>query len=293
MLDAAEAAVDLGLFLGEAVLAGRDKLTFFADPELEPMLPWLEQLLAESTGKLGTGLVPIFGEPEGVPYGSDRLFVRLSLAGKAPLGAPGDTDLVAAGHPLAELEWPGIGVLGGEMMRWEIATAIAGAVLDVQPFDQPDVDLAKRLARAAMGGESGTSEGDPLTVAADDPVALQEAMGPWLEGAAPGDYIALQAFLPPADEVLATIDSLRGNLAATGLPTTLGFGPRFLHSTGQLHKGGREGVFCLQLIDRGGADLDVPEAGFGYRELIDAQALGDARALAKRGRRVLRVRLGD
>ena len=118
-------------------------------------------------------------------------------------------------------------------------------------------------------------------------------MGPWLEGAAAGDYIALQAFLPPAEEVLTTIGMLRGNLAATGLPTTLGFGPRFLHSTGQLHKGGPEGVFCLQLIDRGGDDLEVPEAGFGYRELIDAQALGDARALAKRGRRVLRVRLGE
>ncbi len=177
------------------------------------------------------------------------------------------------------------------MMRWELAIATAGAILAVDPFNQPDVDLAKRLARAAMS-ESPAAD-DPPIVDAGDEQALARAVGQWLATAAPGDYIAMQAFLPPTDEVLTTLQGLRANLATTGLPTTLGFGPRFLHSTGQLHKGGRAGVFCLQLFDRGGDDVEVPGADYSFRRLIDAQALGDARALARRGRSVLRVRLGD
>jgi transaldolase/glucose-6-phosphate isomerase len=292
-LEQPEDAVELGLLLGEAVQAGRDKLTFLSDPELEPFLPWLEQLIAESTGKQETGLVPVFGEPEGAHLGPDRIFVRLALDAATEDSLAVDRALLAAGHPLVRLEWPGVEAVGGEMMRWEIAAAAAGAVLKVQPFDQPDVDLAKRLARQAMEGEATAEPDDPEIVDSSDGEALQVAMGQWLEGAAPGDYIAIQAFLPPAEEVQATVAGLRANLATTGLPTTLGFGPRFLHSTGQLHKGGRPGVFCLQLIDSGGPDLAVPETDHSFRRLIDAQALGDARALAQRGRRVLRVRLGD
>ena len=293
MLEQPADAIELGLLLGEAVLAGRDKLTFLPDPALAPFLPWLEQLVAESTGKQETGLVPVFDEPAGAHFGPDRIFVRLSLGGPTDTSAAIDERLLAAGHPLVSLDWPSVGAVGGEMMRWEIATAAAGAVLNVQPFDQPDVDLAKRLARQAMAGDDVAEPDDPPIVDSSDGEALQGAMAEWLEEAAPGDYIALQAFLPPAEEVLATIAVLRESLSATGLATTLGFGPRFLHSTGQLHKGGRAGVFCLQLIDGGGPELPVPETDYGYRRLIDAQALGDARALAKRGRRVLRVRLGE
>jgi transaldolase/glucose-6-phosphate isomerase len=285
-------AVDLGLVLGEAALGGRDKVTLLAPPELSTFVAWLEQLLAESTGKEGTGIVPVADEPAAARYGEDRLFVRLSLAGSELAGLP-TTDLVAAGHPVVELEWPDYGVVGAEMMRWEIATAVAAAVLGVQAFDQPDVDVAKQLARKAMADGSGPAGDDPPVVDASQPLALQNAITGWLDGAAAGDYITLQAFLPAAPDVRATIARLRTDLAASGLPTTLGFGPRFLHSTGQLHKGGPGGVYCMQLVDRGGADLQIPESGFTYRQLIDAQALGDARALASRGRAVLRVRLGD
>jgi len=289
-LGRAEEAVKLGALLAEAVLAGRDKLTFLADPATEPLLPWLEQLLAESLGKRGTGLVPIFGEPDGVHYGDDRVFVRLT--GDSEVSSlETDRELLSAGHPVVRLLWPGPTAVGAEMMRWELATAAAGAILDVDPFSQPDVDLAKQLARAAMTDPA--VETDPTIVDAGDEDAFMPAIAFWLETAAPGDYIVLQAFLPPSTEVMATLEGLRANLAATGLPTTLGFGPRFLHSTGQLHKGGRGGVFCLQLFDGEGADVEIPGAGYSFRQLIDAQALGDARALAQRGRSVLRVRLGD
>lgn len=284
----ADEAVGLGVLLAEAVLAGRDKLTLLADDATAPLLPWLEQLVAESLGKRGTGLVPVYGEPEGVYHGPDRLFVRLADVGS---GEPTQEDqgLVADGHPLARLLWAGPYAVGAEMMRWELATATAGAILGIDPFDQPDVDLAKRLARDAIG--DSPNEDDPPIVDAGDDEAMAGALGQWLGRAAPGDYIALQAFLPPSEDVVATLEALRQNLAATGLPTTLGFGPRFLHSTGQLHKGGRDGVFCLQVFDHGGEDVEVPGAGYTFRQLVDAQALGDARALARRGRSVLRVRL--
>jgi transaldolase/glucose-6-phosphate isomerase len=292
MVRRATDAVDLGLLLGEAARCGRDKVTFLAPPVLEPFVAWLEQLLAESTGKEGSGLVPVAGEPEGAHWGEDRLFVRLGVGGAAAVGAE-IAPLVAAGHPVVELEWPDRGAVGAEMMRWEIATAVAAAVLGVQPFDQPDVDLAKHLARRAMTEGAAPMQDDPPLVAAADAPALQAAIDRWLEGAGPGDYITLQAFLPAAPEVRSALAGLRADLAATGLPTTLGFGPRFLHSTGQLHKGGPSGVFCLQVIDCAGADLEVPGSDFTYRRLIEAQALGDARALAGRGRAVLRVRFGD
>jgi transaldolase / glucose-6-phosphate isomerase len=291
MRDDPAEALDLGLLLGAAALGGRDKVTFRAPPPLMPFVAWLEQLLAESTGKEGSGLVPIAGEPQGAHWGEDRVFVRLSESGGAD-AARDSAELVAAGHPVVELEWPRRAALGAEMMRWEIATAVAAAVLGVQAFDQPDVDLAKRLARQAMTSSPPKADDPPLVEAADAS-ALQAAMTRWLEGAAAGDYIAVQAFLPAAPDVNSTITRLRTDLAATGLPTTLGFGPRFLHSTGQLHKGGPSGVFCLQLIDRAGPDLAVPGSDLTFRRLIDAQALGDARALAARGRSVLRVRLGD
>jgi len=290
VLDAPESAVELGLLMGEAVLAGRDKITLVADASLAPFVAWLEQLLAESTGKSGTGVVPVSGESSDVPLGSDRLFVGLTLddSGDAAVRLRA---LSAAGHPVAETRWSGPEAVGAEMMRWELATAAAAAVINVQAFDQPDVDLAKRLAREAMSGSGGAEADDPTIVDAGDAEALQAAIGQWLAGASAGDYIALQAFLPAVPEIQATVDSLRADLAATGLPTTLGYGPRFLHSTGQLHKGGRKGVFCLQLVDGSGGELGVPGSGYTYRQLIDAQALGDARALARKGRRVLRVSL--
>jgi transaldolase/glucose-6-phosphate isomerase len=292
-LEQVDKALELGVLLGEAALARRDKVTFISDPVLAPFVGWLEQLLAESTGKEGKGLVPVFGEPPATRFGSDRIFVGLSLEGGTGEARSGLRSLEESGLPTVSTEWPDVGAVGGAMMRWQLATATAAAVMGLQPFDQPDVDLAKRLTRAAMEQRSSPEADDPVLVDLGDRAALERAMSEWLADAAGGDSIALQAFLPVSEEVLATLASLRAELAATGLPTTLGFGPRFLHSTGQLHKGGPAGTHCLQLIDHGGPQLAIPETGYDYRQLIDAQALGDARALAQRGRKVLRLRLGD
>ncbi|MDH3402312.1 MAG: hypothetical protein OES32_05215 [Acidobacteriota bacterium] len=292
-LSRVEEGIELGALLGEAALAGRDKVTFVADPALAPFVPWLEQLLAESTGKDGKGLVPVFGEPPAARFGADRIFVGLSLAAGGGEARSGLRALSQAGLPTVATEWPDVAAVGGEMMRWQIATAAAAAVMDVAPFDQPDVDSTKRFTRDAMKERSSPAADDPPIVDLADRMALDGAMADWLAGAGDGQSIALQAFLPATDDVLATLAALRAQLAATGLATTLGFGPRFLHSTGQLHKGGPAGTRCLQLIDRGGPELAIPETDFTYRQLIDAQALGDARALARRGRKVLRLRLGD
>ncbi len=276
-------AIELGALLAEAALAGRDKITLLADPELRPFLDWLEQLLAESTGKQGTGLVPVFDEPAEAHLGEDRLIVRIGVA---------EADAESLEHPSVVHRWPGPEALGAEMMRWEIATATASWLIGVNPFDQPDVDRAKEIAREAMADPGGAGDSGIPTVDSDDEAGLERAIADWLGEARPGDYITLQVFLPAAEEVRRTIDSLRADLAGTGLATTVGYGPRYLHSTGQLHKGGRDGVFCLQLIDGGDDDLAIPGVDYGYRRLIDAQAIGDARALRERGRKVLRVRVG-
>lgn len=292
-LEQVDDAVELGIILGEAALAGRDKVTFVADPVLAPFVVWLEQLLAESTGKNGKGLLPVFGEPPETRFGNDRIFVGLSLAGGAGEARSGLRSLAGSGLPTIATEWSDVGAVGKAMMRWQLATATAAAVMGLQPFDQPDVDLSKGLTRDAMRERSSPGPDDPPIVDLGDRAALERAMSSWLADAAGGDSIVLQPFLPVTEEVLATLASLRGQLAATGLPTTMGFGPRFLHSTGQFHKGGPAGTRCLQVIDHGGPELAIPETGYNYRQLIDAQALGDARALAQRGRNVLRLRLGD
>lgn len=286
----------LGAVLGEVALAGRDKATLLTSPALAALPAWIEQLVAESTGKTGTGILPIIGEPAGPPdvYGEDRLFVYLSLGGdpdeaqSAAVGA-----LEAAGHPVVRLQLNRLADLGAEMYRWEVATAMAGSVLGIHPFDQPDVQLAKTLATRAMAGEAG---GAPIAaVAATDPEALAAALAGFLAAARPGDYLAVQAFVAPTPQAEAALQGMR--LAVRDrfhLATTAGFGPRFLHSTGQLHKGGPDTGMFLQVIDDATPDLDVPETGYTFGRLVRAQADGDHRALAARGRRLLRVDLdGD
>jgi transaldolase/glucose-6-phosphate isomerase len=302
----------LGAALGELALAGRDKLTFVAPGPLEALPIWLEQLIAESLGKSGTGIVPIADEPLGEPgvYGDDRAFAALSIAGDA--GAGGDTRLAAlaaAGHPVLQFHLDDSLDLGAEMLRWEIATAAAGVVLKVHPFDQPDVEMAKALAREAMKGKDGAADAaragargaaggeaagvdDPIDAA--DAAALARAASAWLASARPGDYVAIQAYVAPTPAALARLGALRVALRdRLRLATTLGLGPRFLHSTGQLHKGGPSGALVLQIVDAPREDLAVPESDFTFGALIGAQAQGDAQALARRGRRVLRVNAGD
>jgi transaldolase / glucose-6-phosphate isomerase len=296
---AASPGLRLGAALGELALAGRDKVTFLPSPALAAFPDWIEQLIAESTGKIGRGITPVVGEPAGPPevYGDDRFFVALQRAGEEDDRLAGRlAALAAAGHPVARFDLGGPADLGREMFRWEVAVAAAGAAIGVHPFDQPDVQLAKELASQAMkeraaGGGEGRSAAD--AVAATDAEALGRALAGWLAEAKAGDYLGLQAYLPPT---LATTESMRelreALRAGTRLATTFGYGPRFLHSTGQLHKGGPATGRFLQIVDEPRQDLAVPETDYTFGVLIRAQADGDRRALAQRGRRVLRVQLG-
>lgn len=266
----------LGAMLGEAALAGRDKATFVVPPELGGFGAWLEQLIAESTGKRGRGIVPVVDEPLRGPdaYGPDRVFVAYHLEGSEPdtrLGA-----LEVAGHPVVRIPVDGAHALGAEMYRAEVATAAAGAVLGINPFDQPDVEAAKEQARTLMEGD---------TPAPDIPPDLDTDVVATVTDALPANgYVAVQAYLPgeaPTDLVTA----LRG---ATTAPITVGIGPRFLHSTGQLHKGGGAGCVALQLVDVPTVDLPIPETDLTFGRVVAAQASGDAEVLRRRGRTVIR-----
>ncbi|MBI4546208.1 MAG: bifunctional transaldolase/phosoglucose isomerase [Gemmatimonadetes bacterium] len=283
----------LGASLGELARTGRNKLTFLTSPALNAFPDWIEQLIAESTGKDGRGIVPVVGEAHAMPdaYGDDRFFVHLALADEAA-GALDEAvaKLEAAGHPVARFHLPEPLALGAEMFRWELAVAAAGSVLGIHPFNQPDVQLAKDMARQAMAGAgAGVSGG----VAVKDAAGLGKAFERWLAGAEPGGYIALQAFVEPSDKIAAALAGIRARLRErTRLATTVGFGPRFLHSTGQLHKGGPEGGIFLQLVDEPAEDLEIPETDHSFGRLLRAQADGDYAALAQRGRGPLRLELG-
>ena len=284
----------LGAVLGEIGLK-RDKLTILTSPRLKSFPDWLEQLFAESLGKDGRGILPIAGEPA-VPaadYGNDRFFAALILDGDDNEELENRLiDLEKSGFPVIRIRLADFYDLGREIFRWEIATAAAAAVLRVHPFNQPDVELAKNLARKAMAAAPHAHQGAP----ADEAIPADggsEALADFLAQAQPGDYVAIQAFLNPDAATENALNELRRViLEKTHVATTLGFGPRFLHSTGQYHKGGpNEGLF-IQFVDEPAADLPVPETDFTFGQLIRAQAAGDAQALRTAGRRVLRVNLG-
>ena len=294
----------LGSALGELALAGRDKVTFLASPSLAALPAWVEQLIAESTGKDGKGILPVADEPPRPPeeYDTDRLFVHLPRDG--PKDGEEDSELETrvaaletAGHPVIRLSLSEMADLGQEFFRWEVAVSAAGAVLGIHPFNQPDVQLAKELARHAMGQAKSKAKGSrngakPISAARRKQLA--EALEGCLAGAGPRDYIALQAYLAPAAEVTTALQKIRRALGSRlKAPTTLGYGPRFLHSTGQLHKGGPNTGLFLQLVDNPKEDLAVPETEYTFGALIQAQALGDFLALKQRDRRVLRINLGS
>jgi len=288
-----EPALALGSLLVEAMEGGRDKLTLLAEPAIQPLADWLEQLTAESLGKKGVGVVPVTREPLGSidAYGDDRVFVAHRLGGRADEVLSEFLDEARRrGHPVVERSLADPYEVGAEMYRWQVAVALAAADLGLNPFDQPDVDLAKVLARKAMERSSSVSETGAASVTASN---FEERLRAWLADAAPGDYLCVQAFLDPAREVETGLRLLQGALRDhTRLAVCAGYGPRFLHSTGQLHKGGpKRGVF-LQLIDRPAEDVPVAETDFTFSRLIAAQAEGDGEALVERGRRLLRVDLG-
>lgn len=284
--------LQLGAALGELALAGRDKVTFLASRGVESFPDWIEQLVAESTGKIGRGIVPVVGERPAEPgaYGDDRFFVGLFLGEDRGLDQRLSA-LESAGYPVARLRLNDPADLGREMFRWEMATAAAGAVLGVNPFDQPDVQLAKELAKRAMQERSSGAPAGPadeIRIGEDD---LGEALQGWLAGAGAGTYLGIHAYLAPTPATTEALHEIQARLRdRTRFATTLGYGPRFLHSTGQLHKGGPDTGRFLQIVDEPGHDLPVPETDYTFAELIRAQADGDRKALA--GRRVMRVNLG-
>jgi transaldolase/glucose-6-phosphate isomerase len=289
----------LGAILAEETRAGRDKVTLLTSPRLASLPSWIEQLVAESTGKLGKGIVPVCDEPPGAAaaYGADRLFVAMVLGGDPDSGIAAAVDtLAAAAHPVVRLSVRDIADVGAEFFRWEVATAAAGAALGINPFDQPDVQLAKDLAKDAMASSRGVPSAGAAhggEVSADEPSALAKELGAWLRRIRAGDYVGIQAYLAPTAQTSEALRRMRATLQdRLRVATTAGFGPRFLHSTGQLHKGGPDSGVFLQLVDEPARDLPVPETDYTFGALIRAQALGDFGALRQRGRRALRVNLG-
>ena len=297
-------ALRLGALLGEAALAGRDKLTLLAEPPLRPLGAWVEQLVAESTGKEGRGILPVDLETPGDPavYGDDRVFVSVGLQTVAATGyAQQVMDLAAAGHPVVGWELGDVYELGGMFLLWEIAVAATGRVLDIDPFDQPNVqeskDNTKRLlAGFVAGGEllEELPEGDGRAAFPVDDDGLPAALAAFFAQARAGDYVALQAYVQPGERVWDDLQALRLELRdRLRLATTLGYGPRFLHSTGQLHKGGPNTGLFLQLVSHDQTDVEIPGRPYGFSVLKRAQARGDLGALRAHGCRALRIDLGD
>ena len=347
----------LGLTLGTLTRAGRDKLTIWADPSIETLGAWIEQLIAESTGKEGTGIVPVDREPFGAAdrYGNDRVFVRFLVGGEATAGGDEATkdeaatekdgaaasaawraesdrladELEGLGHPTIDLDVPVPEAIGAEFFRWEFATAIAGAVLGINPFDEPNVAESKRNTEEALdehrrrhalptrrvlaaagplavvggrlepAGAAGHVAGQAAGVSAysSGPGSDRTVAGELrrhLDQIPPTGYTALQAYIAPTperDDALADIRALLRD--RTGRPATAGYGPRFLHSTGQLHKGGTPSGWFLQLVAGHPQDLDIHGAGYTFGTLIEAQAEGDLASLEAHGLPVMRVHLSD
>ncbi len=283
----------LGVILGDLARAGRDKLTITTTPGLEGLADWIEQLVAESTGKNGVGIVPVVREPLGAPavYGPDRLFVDIRLADDTERTEE-LTALRGAGHPVVQLTLNDRYDVGAQFFLWEMATVVAGHRLGIHPFDQPNVEAAKIVARTLVEAylKSGT-----LPPASRVP-ATPEAVRNLLKSHRPGDYVAIQAYLDPAPDNDRILSAFRVSIRDRyRLATTLGYGPRFLHSTGQLHKGdGGNGLF-LQITSEGVEDLGIPdragepESTMGFQVLKVAQAAGDAQALLDAARRVIQL----
>ena len=287
----ANPAARLGAEMGALAVNGRDKLTILASPTLAPFGLWAEQLVAESLGKDGRGIVPIVGEPLGGAdaYGEDRQFVYMKMRGEDSDADALADRLESAGHPLARYEMDADALasgLGAEFYRWEFAAATAGAVLGVNPFDQPDVQSAKDLAQAAL---DEYARGGRLPDISPRGSARELAAS-----LAPGDYMALLAYVPQTERTDAALAELRAALLSQyGVPTTLGYGPRYLHSTGQLHKGGANNVAALALIAPHRAQVAIPNERIDFGALADAQAWSDVEALKSAGRRTAIAVLAD
>jgi glucose-6-phosphate isomerase len=309
-------AAQLGLLMGVAANKGRDKITLFTSPEIYDLGAWLEQLIAESTGKLGKGITPVDREAIGAPevYGKDRIFAYIRLANSADKSQDAAVAAIeAAGHPVIHIELNDLYEIFGQFFTWEVATAVAGAVMGINPFDQPDVEAAKIETRRLTSEYEQTGRlpaskpmiaDEGLLIFASEEYAKElkvgagASLGSYLRAhlsqIKAGDYFAILAYIPMFSEHEAAIQEFRHRVRdMKRVATCLGFGPRFLHSTGQDYKGGpNTGVF-LQITADHAQDLPIPGQKYTFGVVIDAQAAGDLAVLESRGRRALRVHLRD
>jgi len=298
--------MSLGTVMGALHDQGRDKVTIVAPREIEAYSLWAEQLIAESTGKEGKGIIPIGDEPIGDPdvYADDRLFVALRIGADAAFDRSVDA-LHSAGHPVISFDLADKYDLAAEFFRWEFATAVAGAHLGIDPFDEPNVQESKDNTKAVLQQyeDSGALPDDPAAVT-DGALRVYGdvsgstaagALAAHLDTANPGDYVALMAYVAPDDASQRALQGLRVAIRdSRRLATTLGFGPRFLHSTGQLHKGGPNTGVYIQITADDGTDVSIPGQPFTFSILKRAQAAGDLQSLRSHGRRVVRVHIaGD
>jgi glucose-6-phosphate isomerase len=294
-------AVALGVALAELARGGRDKVTFVPSAPFESFGTWAEQLLAESTGKDGKGLIPIDGEPPGPPevYGADRVFVSLGLSETDPtLDA-----LAEAGHPVVSLEVSKPAHLGALFYSFELATAAAGWRLGVNPFDEPNVSESKQNTAAlietferdgVLPSAPPSAEEDGLQLFGAKAATVEDGLRRFLRRARAGDYVALQAFVPRDASTEAALRTIRTTVRdRLHVATTVGFGPRFLHSTGQLHKGGPNTGLFLQITTEHPEDVPIPGQSYTFGVLQAAQAAGDYDSLVRHKRRVVRVHLSD
>jgi len=285
----------LGAVFAESAKAGRDKVTIVIPKAVASFGIWAEQLIAESTGKQGRGLIPVADEPLGPPdvYGNDRLFVRLVLPGDDADAARFDA-LSKAGHPVVTLKLSDPLGIGAEFFRWEYAIAVAGVSLQINVFDQPNVQEAKDLTKKVLSEGNPPTVGEGIRWSGQKGSTLNAAIETLLAQVKRGDYVALLAYVGPDAEHDAALGAIRLAIRDKHrVATTLGYGPRYLHSTGQLHKGGpNTGVF-LQIVGDDPDDLPIPGETFTFGVLKQAQALGDFQALRNHGRRVLRVQMRD
>jgi transaldolase / glucose-6-phosphate isomerase len=291
---ASNAGVWLGAVMGTAARLGKDKITFIVSDPISTFGYWTEQLIAESTGKEGQGIVPVEGEPLGktASYGKDRLFVYLRLNKKYDTAVKA---LEKAGHPVITIQLKDVYDLGGEFLRWEIATAVAALSLYIDPFDQPNVqeskDNTKKLLSDRMSEAAWPPAEPAVSIEADD---VEKQIKNHLKLVKPGDYVAITAYVARTARTEKALRTLRAAIRDKHkVATTVGYGPRFLHSTGQLHKGGADNIVAIQFTNEAAEDEAVPGESFTFGTLEAAQALGDFQSLRSRNRRALRVELGD
>jgi glucose-6-phosphate isomerase len=301
----ANPGLELGAFIGAAVKQGRDKLTLALSPRLSSLGLWIEQLIAESTGKHGTGALPVVDEPLGRPdeYGDDRAFVAIATEVDEP-DAHKLRALESAGHPVLHLRTR-IDGLGAEFFRWEFATAVAGAVLGINPFDEPNVSEAKEKTKALLGAYASDRKLAEPAPAADDPsvsvfsnaftgASPATVVRNAIESLRPGNYVAFLSYLPAESDVQSAILDVRDAIRSRKrVASTFGVGPRYLHSTGQYHKGGPNTAVAFVITADDATQTPIPEAGYTFSVLKRAQALGDTQTLEAHERRTVRIHVKD